>query len=45
MVVDESRNERSDLLKDTQKKTLRDLMFMDENSSVFETEEQQEFFE
>lgn len=45
MVVDESRNERSDLLKDPKKKTLRDLMFMDENSSVFETEDQQEFFE
>ncbi len=39
VVVDESHNDRSDLMTDPQKMTLSELRGMDENSSEFETED------
>ena len=45
LVVDESRNERSLLVNNVERKSLSELLEMDDNSSVFDTEDQQEFLD
>ena len=45
LVVDESRNERSLLVNNVERKSLSELLEMDDNSSVFDTEDQQGFFD
>ena len=45
LVVEESRNERSLLVNNVERKSLSELLEMDDNSSVFDTEDQQGFFD
>jgi len=46
VVVDESQNERDYLLKSIERKSLRELLLMvDDASSAFDTDEQNEFFD
>jgi hypothetical protein len=45
LVVDESRNERSLLVNNVERKSLSELLEIDDNSSVFDTEDQQEFLD